>query len=166
MAAVLGLTAEQVEQKEKRRLTPRRQRNVLWANLPSVMFPQERGHRFDEGAISRRRVVAGEQLFYFVRAGQQASQSLREDRLDLRDARGVAAAEHQDIVARGERIAEVVHQLQDAGFLGELGAEPRELHHLADGRSVCPPSIFGKAEGHSGPEAFPVVSKSRKVVAA
>ena len=48
--------------------------------------------------------------------------------IDFDDPRRIAAAEHVDGLIAFERVAEVVHKLQDAAVLREFFAECRELH--------------------------------------
>lgn len=59
--------------------------------------------------------------------------------IDFGNARRVAAAEHIDGLVAFERVAEVVHQLQDAAVLREFFAECRELHVKL---SVCKADWF------------------------
>ena len=92
------------------------------------MLSQKRGRRVDELTVTLGRVVASYEVFELERVRHHRVHASAELRLDFGNTRGVPDPEHEPLVSGGESLTEVIHQLKDAGLLGELDAELGKVH--------------------------------------
>lgn len=104
---------------------------------PAVFAVGEGGQRVNQRGIALGIGVVADVLDGVFR--RQLGKYVGERPIDFGNARRVAAAEHIDGLVAFERVAEVVHQLQDAAVLREFFAECRELHVKL---SVCKADWF------------------------
>ena len=94
------------------------------------------GDGFDEARISLRRIVNSEHAVDGFAGLEHGVQALPPDRADFRDERGIAAAEHEELIVRlGERAAEIIHQRLDGGA-GEKAFAPEREGRPGRGRRV------------------------------
>lgn len=97
------------------------QRDIVGGQVPAVFAVEEGGQR-----VNQRGIALGVGVVADVFDGmfcRQFGEYVGKRPIDFRNARRVAAAEHVDGLVAFERVAEVVHQLQDAAVLREFFAE-------------------------------------------
>ena len=120
--AAFKCAAEQVEQVEKGVLRAVGQGDVVARDVPAVFLAQEIGQRVNQAGIALRRGIIAHAFDGGLRI-QQTTHHALVGGVHFGQPRGVAAAQHQHGLAAGQGVAQIVHQLQDAGFSGEFLAE-------------------------------------------
>ncbi len=118
------MPGEHVEQVEAGGLAAVGQGDVVFGDRPGELAAQQLGHGAAEGAIPGRGGVIAYKALESVALTQQRLHALAQAGLDGRDAAGIAAAKHDDVItALGQCVTQIIHQLQDAAFADELFAK-------------------------------------------
>jgi len=133
---VILLAREEIEQDEECQLASVGQRDVARADVPAELLSQQIGQGRDEFAVAFRRIVLPHRPLETPPIGEQRRGAGAKAAFDLRDLRGIAAAEHVDRPRLRRRGAEIVHELPDARLNRDLPTEFRELHHVDTAKAV------------------------------
>ncbi len=126
--ALLALAGENIEQHERRRLTAVGQRNVLGPDRPAELSLQQRC----QGASELRRALGGAVVAHHaleaVAVVEDCPHAAAKQGLHRGDMPGISAAQHQHLAVHRHGLAQIVHQLGNAGVSAELVAEFGKLH--------------------------------------
>ncbi len=155
--AARHLARQQVEQEEERALATGGDGDVLLGKIPAE-FPREKpGDGPPEARPAGRSFVDRQHALQTVFARHEFLDAASPDGIHLGDERRLAAAEHADFPpGRGQRRAQIIHELADPAAEGEAAADLGELewHRVDQGRP-------GTARALGPPARRPVFRSSK-----
>ncbi len=134
--AAIVVSREHVEEHEGGGLAAVGYRDIVGAERPPELAPQKPGERRDESRFALGRIVVADEALESIAVIENVAHALAKTRLHLRNSSRISAAEHEHALVDGQGVAEIVHELDDAGIAAEAFTEAGEFHDGAT-HPVC-----------------------------
>jgi hypothetical protein len=104
-----------------------------WLPLVIATLPPVSGHpnsrlRSPASASTKRDSPCADEALEPIALVEDVAHALAEPHLHLRDVSRISTAEHEHALVDGQRVSEIVHELDDSGIAAEAVSEAGEFH--------------------------------------